>query len=104
MHSIWSCDHCGVQLSANKIAVLQNVIGLSISKMDSKSPNQIIEFIENGSLVVSKNHHTIVQYKFVLLNLIGYVDPYKWSGEYTFVFRIPRMGNCHLAQKRFISL
>ncbi|XP_065203378.1 SET domain-containing protein SmydA-8-like [Planococcus citri] len=78
LFTTWRCQTCDLILTADKVAILQNVIANEISKLDVAFPAQIVQFV-NTNRIVATSHHAIVQFKYILLNVIGYSDGYKWS-------------------------
>lgn len=70
-------------LTANKVAVLQKAVVGELSRFDTKDPQQIIDFITSEKFATSTNH-IIIQFKYVLLKLLGYVEGYEYSSEYQY--------------------
>lgn len=79
-HSTWQCVQCESILTANKIAVLQKAVMGELSRFDTKEPEQIIEFINSEKFATATNH-IVIQFKYVLLKLLGYVEGYEYSSE-----------------------
>lgn len=77
--SSWKCIKCDLRLTSDKVAILQKVIAQQLSNLDLKIPEKIIEFIRNNKITAFTNH-TIIQFKYILLKLLGYAVGYEFTG------------------------
>ena len=80
-HSTWQCVQCNSILAANKIAVLQKAVIGELSRIDTDQPLQIMEFIRTEKFATASNH-IVIQFKYVLLKLLGYVEGYEYFSKY----------------------
>lgn len=79
-HSSWKCETCSVTLSSNKVAVIQRAITQELSRLNLKCPTNIMLFIQNNKLAADSNH-TIIQFKYVLIKLLGHANGYEWPSR-----------------------
>lgn len=77
----WRCTTCGLTLSAEKVAVIQKVIAQELSNLDLEQPDSIMKYIEKTIRLVADSNHTILQFKYVLVRLLGYADGYEWQSR-----------------------